>query len=109
MCVYVTGSTEIEIHFLEIKLTAIGVYLEPSIVEHLQQWKGKAAKDLEEDDDFFQAIISGISLIILFNCVPLCEELDHLFKHISFLDDNVSYLSCSYTTHHVCQGLLRSI
>ncbi|KGN50734.1 probable chalcone--flavonone isomerase 3 isoform X1 [Cucumis sativus] len=53
------GSTEIEIHFLEIKLTAIGVYLEPSIVEHLQQWKGKAAKDLEEDDDFFQAIISA--------------------------------------------------
>ncbi|XP_038891879.1 probable chalcone--flavonone isomerase 3 isoform X1 [Benincasa hispida] len=53
------GITEIEIHFLQIKLTAIGVYLEPSIVEHLQQWKGKAAKDLEEDDDFFQAIVSA--------------------------------------------------
>ncbi|XP_022146779.1 probable chalcone--flavonone isomerase 3 [Momordica charantia] len=53
------GITDIEIHFLQIKLTAIGVYLEPAIVEHLQQWKGKPAKDLEEDDDFFDAIVSA--------------------------------------------------
>lgn len=59
--IIITGITDIEIHFLQIKLTAIGVYLEPAIVEHLQQWKGKPAKDLEEDDDFFDAIVSGNS------------------------------------------------
>lgn len=88
--VCITGTTEIEIHFLEIKLTAIGVYLEPSVVEHLQQWKGKAAKDLVEDDDFFQAIVSGISLVILFltilsHHISKCELLDDLFKHIYFI------------------------
>lgn len=58
MCV--TGITDIEIHFLQIKFTAIGVYLDPEIVGHLQQWKGKSGKELAEDDDFFEALISGI-------------------------------------------------
>lgn len=54
-----TGITDIEIHFLQIKFTAIGVYLEPEIVGHLQQYKGKQGSELAEDDDFFEAVISG--------------------------------------------------
>ncbi|XP_023527694.1 probable chalcone--flavonone isomerase 3 [Cucurbita pepo subsp. pepo] len=53
------GIIDLEIHFLQIKFTAIGVYLEPAIVEHLKQWKGKAAEDLLKDDDFFEAIVSA--------------------------------------------------
>ncbi|KAL8539388.1 hypothetical protein ACS0TY_001131 [Phlomoides rotata] len=53
------GITDIEIHFLQIKFTAIGVYLDPQIVAHLQKWKGKAAEDIAQDDDFFEALISA--------------------------------------------------
>ncbi|XP_042503463.1 chalcone isomerase-like protein 2 [Macadamia integrifolia] len=53
------GITDIEIHFLQIKFTAIGVYLEPEIVTHLQPWKGKSGKELAENDDFFEALISA--------------------------------------------------
>ncbi|KAK4403457.1 putative chalcone--flavonone isomerase 3 [Sesamum angolense] len=53
------GITDIEIHFLQIKFTAIGVYLDPQIVSHLQKWKGKSAAELAQDDHFFQAIISA--------------------------------------------------
>ncbi|GAV62500.1 Chalcone domain-containing protein [Cephalotus follicularis] len=53
------GITDIEIHFLQIKFTAIGVYLEPEIVSHLQQWKGKPGNVLAEDDDFFEALINA--------------------------------------------------
>ncbi|KAL5710923.1 chalcone isomerase [Ranunculus cassubicifolius] len=53
------GITDIEIHFLQIKFTAIGVYLEPEVVEHLKQWKGKPASELTEDDEFFEAIIKA--------------------------------------------------
>ena len=53
------GITDIEIHFLQIKFTAIGVYLDPKIVSHLQQWKGKSGGALAEDDDFFEALINA--------------------------------------------------
>uniref|UniRef100_A0A5B7BL02 Chalcone-flavonone isomerase family protein n=1 Tax=Davidia involucrata TaxID=16924 RepID=A0A5B7BL02_DAVIN len=53
------GITDIEIHFLQIKFTAIGVYLDPQIVNHLQQWKGKTGTELAVDDDFFEALISA--------------------------------------------------
>ncbi|KAL0359108.1 UNVERIFIED_CONTAM: putative chalcone--flavonone isomerase 3 [Sesamum angustifolium] len=53
------GITDIEIHFLQIKFTAMGVYLDPQIVSHLQKWKGKSAAELAEDDHLFQAIISA--------------------------------------------------
>ncbi|KAG8390176.1 hypothetical protein BUALT_Bualt01G0056200 [Buddleja alternifolia] len=53
------GITDIEIHFLQIKFTAIGVYLDPQIVSHLEKWKGKSPSELAEDDDFFEAIISA--------------------------------------------------
>ncbi|XP_052186897.1 chalcone isomerase-like protein 2 [Diospyros lotus] len=53
------GITDIEIHFLQIKFTAIGVYLDPQIVGHLQPWKGKTGKELAENDDFFEALISA--------------------------------------------------
>ncbi|KAH0979564.1 hypothetical protein GBA52_006741 [Prunus armeniaca] len=53
------GITDIEIHFLQIKFTAIGVYLDPEVVSHLQQWKTKKANELAEDDDFFGALISA--------------------------------------------------
>ncbi|KAL2542163.1 putative chalcone--flavonone isomerase 3 [Abeliophyllum distichum] len=54
-----SGITDIEIHFLQIKFTAIGVYLDPQIVAHLQQWKGKTGTDQAEDDDFFEALITA--------------------------------------------------
>lgn len=60
------GITDIEIHFLQIKFTAIGVYLEPSVVTHLEKFKGKSGSDLAEDDDFFDAVISGKLLMILY-------------------------------------------
>uniref|UniRef100_A0A251U625 Chalcone-flavonone isomerase family protein n=2 Tax=Helianthus annuus TaxID=4232 RepID=A0A251U625_HELAN len=53
------GITDIEIHFLQIKFTAIGVYIDPVILTHLQKWKGKSGTDLAEDDDFFDSIISA--------------------------------------------------
>lgn len=56
---FLTGITDIEIHFLQIKFTAIGVYLDPEIVGHLQQWNAKKGTELAEDDDFFDALMSG--------------------------------------------------
>ncbi|KEH35546.1 chalcone-flavanone isomerase family protein [Medicago truncatula] len=53
------GITDMEIHFLQVKFYSIGVYLEPEVVNHLQQWKGKPAKELEDNDDFFDALISS--------------------------------------------------
>lgn len=53
------GITDIEIHFLQIKFTAIGVYMDSEVVTYLQQWKGKKGTDLAEDDAFFEAIISA--------------------------------------------------
>ncbi|XP_057979369.1 chalcone isomerase-like protein 2 [Malania oleifera] len=53
------GITDIEIHFLQIKFTAIGVYLDPHILNHLQQWKGKSGPHLSKDDAFFHALISA--------------------------------------------------
>ncbi|KAL2248981.1 UNVERIFIED_CONTAM: putative chalcone--flavonone isomerase 3 [Sesamum indicum] len=53
------GITDIEIHFLQIKFTAIGVYLDPQIVSHLHKWKGKSAAELTQDHHFFQTIISA--------------------------------------------------
>ncbi|KAE9587301.1 putative chalcone isomerase [Lupinus albus] len=47
------------IHFLQVKFFSIGVYLDPEIVGHLHQWKGKSAKELEENDDFFDALVSA--------------------------------------------------
>nr|ATZ81762.2 chalcone isomerase [Iris domestica] len=54
-----TGLTDIEVHFLQIKYNAIGIYLEETVVEHLGNWKGKKGSDLAEDDDFFEAIASA--------------------------------------------------
>ncbi|KAI7750556.1 hypothetical protein M8C21_016408 [Ambrosia artemisiifolia] len=53
------GITDIEIHFLQIKFTAIGVYIDPVVVTHLQKWKGKSGTELAEDDDFFDCVISA--------------------------------------------------
>ncbi|CAI9091871.1 OLC1v1026973C1 [Oldenlandia corymbosa var. corymbosa] len=53
------GITDIEIHFLQVKFTAIGVYLDPEIFTHLQAWKGKTGADLAKDDAFFDAVISS--------------------------------------------------
>ncbi|XP_021758232.1 probable chalcone--flavonone isomerase 3 [Chenopodium quinoa] len=53
------GCTELEIHFLQIKFTAIGVYMEKEVVQHLQKWKGKSGKELAEDDDFFDALTAA--------------------------------------------------
>ncbi|XP_024026032.1 probable chalcone--flavonone isomerase 3 [Morus notabilis] len=53
------GITDIEVHFLQIKFTAIGVYLDSVVVNHLEQWKGKTGNELAKDDDFFTALISA--------------------------------------------------
>ncbi|KAK1321039.1 putative chalcone--flavonone isomerase 3 [Acorus calamus] len=53
------GITDIELHYLQIKFTAIGVYLDREILGHLQKWKGKSGNELAEDDDFFQALIAA--------------------------------------------------
>ncbi|XP_076897958.1 chalcone isomerase-like protein 2 [Bidens hawaiensis] len=53
------GITDIVIHFLQVKFTAIGVYIDPEIVSHLQKWKGKSGAELAEDDDFFDSVISA--------------------------------------------------
>lgn len=55
-----TGITDLEIHFLQIKFTAIGVYLDPQILQHLLPWKDKKGTDLAGDDHFFQAVISSM-------------------------------------------------
>nr|APM86427.1 chalcone isomerase 3 [Freesia hybrid cultivar] len=54
-----TGLTDIEVHFLQIKYNAIGVYLEETVAEHLGNWKGKKGCELAENDDFFEAIVSA--------------------------------------------------
>ncbi|CAL0319620.1 unnamed protein product [Lupinus luteus] len=51
------GITDMVIHFLQVKFYSIGVYLDSEIVGHLQQWKGKSAKELEENDGFFDSLI----------------------------------------------------
>ncbi|KAL6905750.1 hypothetical protein ACP4OV_003351 [Aristida adscensionis] len=58
------GITDIEIHFLQIKFNAIGVYLDKSgggalLEEHLAPWRGKAAGELAADEAFFDAVVSA--------------------------------------------------
>ncbi|EPS69369.1 hypothetical protein M569_05397 [Genlisea aurea] len=59
------GITDLEIHYLQIKFTAIGVYLDPEISTHLQRWKGRAAGDLAQDDEFFSDVVSaGVEKVV---------------------------------------------
>ncbi|XP_039146393.1 probable chalcone--flavonone isomerase 3 isoform X2 [Dioscorea cayenensis subsp. rotundata] len=53
------GITDIEIHFLQIKYNAIGIYLEKEVVNHLVNWKDKKENELSEDDAFFDALVSA--------------------------------------------------
>ncbi|KAL5204654.1 hypothetical protein ABZP36_009525 [Zizania latifolia] len=54
------GVTDIEIHFLQIKFNAIGVYLDKdSILGHLENWKSRTAEELVKDDGFFQGLVSA--------------------------------------------------
>ena len=55
------GITDIEIHFLQIKYNAIGIYLHNSdvLLDHLHGWKGKSADELLGDDAFFQALVAA--------------------------------------------------
>ncbi|TVU50614.1 hypothetical protein EJB05_01992 [Eragrostis curvula] len=68
------GLTDIEIHFLQIKFNAIGIYLETNsvLLEPLQKWKGKKADELAEDDDFYQALVS-VPVEKLFRVVVIKE------------------------------------
>lgn len=36
--------------------------MEPDVVKHLQQWKGKSGAELAQNDDFFDSLISGNQL-----------------------------------------------
>eukprot|EP00475_Leptophrys_vorax_P011244 TRINITY_DN17766_c0_g1_i1.p1 TRINITY_DN17766_c0_g1~~TRINITY_DN17766_c0_g1_i1.p1 ORF type:complete len:218 (-),score=20.81 TRINITY_DN17766_c0_g1_i1:71-724(-) len=54
------GMTDMEIHFLQIKFTAIGIYLDSeTILTHLNNYKGKTGDDLLQDDSFFDTLISA--------------------------------------------------
>nr|ABS58500.1 chalcone isomerase [Oncidium hybrid cultivar] len=63
------GMTSLEIHFLEIKLNAIGIYMDKDVTnhiymdkdvtQHLESWKGKKRAELEEDNLFFNALVSA--------------------------------------------------
>nr|AHZ08832.1 CHI-ACAD [Allium cepa] len=53
------GITDIEIHFLQIKHNAIGIYLDECVLERLSNWKGKKGNELANDDEFFDAIVSA--------------------------------------------------
>lgn len=64
-----TGITDIEIHFLQIKFTAIGVYIDPEIITHLLKWKGKSGTELSEDDEFFDCVISGRYIVLNFKVI----------------------------------------
>lgn len=60
-----TGITDIEIHFLQIKYNAIGVYLhnatagDNTLLGHLGAWKGKTAEELLADAAFWAALASS--------------------------------------------------
>ncbi|XP_057869559.1 chalcone isomerase-like protein 2 [Cryptomeria japonica] len=53
------GITDIEIHFLQIKFTAIGIYVDFEVASHLQAWKGKTAAEILADDSFFDALLQA--------------------------------------------------
>ncbi|CAM6052077.1 unnamed protein product [Sphagnum compactum] len=54
------GVTEMSIETIEVKFTAIGVYLEQTVVEHLKPWKGKTTVELlEEDSGFHKDLIQA--------------------------------------------------
>jgi hypothetical protein len=59
---HLAGLTDIEIHFLQIKYNAIGIYLHKSdalLLQRLDKWKGKTAEELAGDDAFFDALVSA--------------------------------------------------
>ncbi|XP_020584381.1 probable chalcone--flavonone isomerase 3 [Phalaenopsis equestris] len=53
------GLTSLEIHFLQIKHNAIGIYIEKDVTQHLGNWKGKKRAELEDDNLFFDALVSA--------------------------------------------------
>nr|AGY46120.1 chalcone isomerase 1 [Dendrobium hybrid cultivar] len=50
------GMTSVEIHFLQIKYNAIGIYMDKDVTKYLKNWEGKKGTELEEDDLFFAAL-----------------------------------------------------
>ncbi|XP_020685122.1 probable chalcone--flavonone isomerase 3 [Dendrobium catenatum] len=50
------GITSVEIHFLQIKYNAIGIYMDKDVTQYLKNWEGKKRTELEEDDLFFTAL-----------------------------------------------------
>lgn len=66
------GYTGMTIETVDIRFTAIGVYMASTICEHLQKWKGKpAAELLEEESGFHKELMEGnISpkcILLIFN------------------------------------------
>eukprot|EP00252_Welwitschia_mirabilis_P001456 TRINITY_DN1131_c0_g1_i1.p1 TRINITY_DN1131_c0_g1~~TRINITY_DN1131_c0_g1_i1.p1 ORF type:complete len:216 (-),score=38.64 TRINITY_DN1131_c0_g1_i1:255-902(-) len=51
------GITDVEIHFLQVKFTAIGVYFGDEVESYLQAWKVKASSQIMADDSFFETLI----------------------------------------------------
>lgn len=67
------GIYDTEIHYLQIKFYAIGVYAEAEVVECLQAWKGKAADDLLAEDSGFFASFCIAPVEKLFKLVIIKE------------------------------------
>jgi hypothetical protein len=55
------GIYDTEIHFLQIKFYAIGLYAEPGVVNSLSEFKGKTVDELlAEGSGFFSSFCKGV-------------------------------------------------
>ena len=58
------GIYDTEIHFLQIKFYAIGLYSEAEISKSLSEWKGKSAEELlAEGSGFFSSFSKGMPFL----------------------------------------------
>ncbi|KAL2607974.1 hypothetical protein R1flu_026547 [Riccia fluitans] len=53
------GVREKKVAILKVKVYAVGLYVEPSVVSSLEQWKSKGASGLEKDEAFFKALVAA--------------------------------------------------
>ncbi|KAL3675575.1 hypothetical protein R1sor_025523 [Riccia sorocarpa] len=53
------GVREKKVAILKVKVYAVGLYVEPSVVSSLEQWKSKGASNLEKDEAFFKALVAA--------------------------------------------------
>lgn len=95
------------IETIEVKFTAIGVYLEQTVVEHLKSWKGKTTVELlEEDSGFHKDLIQGTHWIwthfsfpwqkqgfnVAFLTSPFCHYWEGLNTHFFWTFDLLGHI-----------------